>query len=409
MANLDIELGRYILENYEPLDEDSKELEPKNFAHVAYCLIPPDFKKIYAAQKPESFTEMLLRLIAESGEKVSEVYNRAGINRQHFYKIRHNTNYKPNKQTAVAFAFALKLNLEETQALLKTAGYTLTKNNLGDVIESFFIENQIFDFDTVNHYLENYKQPLLGDWKCNLPGDQIDKKPVYNPPRNSEGGSTLKNLTEIVFILDRSGSMNGLESDTIGGFNSTLNQNKTADGDAIVSTVLFNNDSEVIHDRVPIAEIPPLTEKEYFVGGGTALLDAVGDAIKHIRNVHKYAREEDRPAKTLFVITTDGMENASQRYTYDAIKKLIEEQKNNGWEFLFLGANIDSVQVSSRMGISAQRTVNYHNDHLGSDAKFRSVSRFFSAARSSSSFADVGNAWREDVDRDYNSRKPKRR
>ncbi len=406
MGNLNFELQKYINANYKPKYELQK--PPVRYGGVRFCIVP-DFKEMHSQIKGENFTEMLLRLISESAEKFSEVYNRAGINRQHFYKIRHNDNYKPSKQTAVAFAFALKLNLETTQALLKTAGYTLTKNNLGDVIEMFFIEHEIFEIDTVNLYLEKYRQPLLGDWKCNLPGDHSDKKPVYNPPRNSEGGSTLKNVTEIVFILDRSGSMEGLEADTIGGFNATLNQNKNSDGDAIVSTVLFDHVSEVIHDRVPIAEIAPLTTKEYWVRGSTALLDAVGDAIKHIRNVHKYARDEDRPAKTLFIITTDGIENASTRYTYDDIKKLIEEQKNLGWEFLFLGANIDSVKVSGRMGISARRTVNYHNDHRGSAAKFMSTSRFVGAAMSTSNLADVDDSWRRDVDRDYISRKPNRK
>lgn len=215
----------------------------------------------------------------------------------------------------------------------------------------------------------------------------------------------MKNVTEIVFILDRSGSMSGLEADTIGGFNSTLEQNKNADGDALVSTVLFNHYSKVIHDRVPIGEVPPLTENEYRVGGNTALLDAVGDAIRHIRNVHKYAREEDRPAKTLFVITTDGEENSSERYSYDDIKKLIEAQKAKGWEFLFLGANIDAVEVSGRMGISARRTVNYHNDRQGTSARYRSVSRFMDTALRSESFEDVDDAWREDVDEDFKSRK----
>lgn len=406
MEDLRLELRRYIAENYVP----EKSFEPVEFsAEVCYSIAPPDFAEMFAATKGETFSEMLLRLIDESGENPSDVYNRAGINRQHFYKIRHNTNYRPNKQTAVAFAFALKLNLEKTQTLLETVGYTLTKNNLADVIEMFFLEQEIFDLDTVNQCLDEYSQPLLGDWKCNLAGDHSAEKSEYNPPRNSKGGSTLKNLTEIVFILDRSGSMSGLESDTIGGFNSTLEQNKNAEGDALVSTVLFNTGSKVIHDRVPVAEIPPLTENEYQVGGGTALLDAVGDAVRHIRNVHKYAREEDRPAKTLFVITTDGMENASQRYSFDDIKRLIEKQKERGWEFLFLGANIDSERVSGRMGISARRTVNYHNDRRGSDAKFASIRRFMGASFASRSFADVDDSWREEVDEDFNSRKPDRK
>ena len=133
-----------------------------------------------------------------------------------------------------------------------------------------------------------------------------------------------KNLTELVFILDRSGSMSGLEADTIGGFNAMIEKQKKEEGEALISTVLFDNDMQVIHDRVPLDSVPALTEKEYFVRGCTALLDAVGGAIHHIGNVHKYAREEDRPEKTLFVITTDGMENASRRYTYDKVRSIIE-------------------------------------------------------------------------------------
>ena len=159
-----------------------------------------------------------------------------------------------------------------------------------------------------------------------------------------------KNLTEIVFILDRSGSMCGLERDTIGGYNSMLEKQRKEPGDAIISTVLFDDISEVIHDRASIAKIPDMTDKEYFVRGCTALLDAVGGAIHHIGNVHKYARDEDVPEKTLFIITTDGMENASRRYSYDRVKNMIERQKERfGWEFLFLGANIDAAQVGARI------------------------------------------------------------
>ena len=415
MENLRQELQQYIAEHYTPETSAVYSYAPGDEEDEVYGFSGEEISVgAFAFRVPrfqtegESFSEMLLRLIAEKGGKPAQIYNRAGINRQHFYKISHNANYRPTKQTAVAFAFALELPLKKAQEFLKTAGYTLTNSSLADVIAIFFLEREIFSLDTVNQYLHENNQPLLGDWKCNLPGDQKNSSAVYNPPRNSKGGSTLKNVTEIVFILDRSGSMCGLEADTIGGFNSTLNQNKNSDADALVSTVLFDDVSEVLHDRVPIAEVPTLTSKEYFVRGNTALLDAVGDAIKHIRNVHKYAREEDRPAKTLFVITTDGMENASRRYTYDDIKKLIEEQKERGWEFLFLGANIDSVEVSGRMGISARRTVNYHNDRQGSAAKFMSTSNFVSAAMSSASFADVDDTWREVVDHDYISRKPKK-
>lgn len=165
-----------------------------------------------------------------------------------------------------------------------------------------------------------------------------------------------KNLTELVFILDRSGSMAGLERDTIGGFNAMLEKQKREEGEALVSTVLFDNDVVVIHDRVPVANVQPLTEKEYYVRGCTALLDAVGGAIHHIGNVHKYAMEEDVPEKTLFVITTDGMENASRRYTYDKVKRMIEHEKEKyGWEFLFLGANIDAAAEAD--GLALMRAV----------------------------------------------------
>lgn len=154
-----------------------------------------------------------------------------------------------------------------------------------------------------------------------------------------------KNLTEIVYILDRSGSMSGLEADTIGGFNSMIAKQKDTGESAYISTVLFDTVNEVIHDRVPIEKVEEMTEKEYFVRGGTALLDAVGGAIRHIANIHKYARKEDRPAKTVFIITTDGMENSSRYYNYEQVNKMIEkEQKEYGWEFIFIGANIDAAR-----------------------------------------------------------------
>lgn len=173
------------------------------------------------------------------------------------------------------------------------------------------------------------------------------------------------NLKEVVFILDRSGSMSGLEGDTIGGYNSVLGRHKSDDVNAYVSTVLFNDESEVIHDRVRIQDITPMTPEDYFPSGCTALFDAVGDAIKHIRLVHKYAREEDRPSKTLFVITTDGLENASNRYNASQVKEMVEQQKNEGWEFLFLGANIDAIKEAGQIGISRNRATNYHNDEKG--------------------------------------------
>ena len=213
-----------------------------------------------------------------------------------------------------------------------------------------------------------------------------------------------KNLTELVFILDRSGSMSGLEKDTIGGFNAMIEKQKKEAGEALVSTVLFDNDMQVIHDRVPLDRVPALTEKEYFVRGCTALLDAVGGAIHHIGNVHKYAREEDRPEKTLFVITTDGMENASRRYTYDKVRSMIEHEKEKyGWEFLFLGANIDAAREAARFGISADRAANYHADHTGTGVIYEAVSQAVCQVRSCA--APLSADWKEKIDADYNGRK----
>ena len=181
-------------------------------------------------------------------------------------------------------------------------------------------------------------------------------------------------LTELVFILDRSGSMGGLESDTIGGFNAMIAKQKKGEGEALVSTVLFDNDTEVIHDRVPLAEVPRLTDEDYCVRGCTALLDAVGKAIHHIGNVHKYARKEDVPDRTLFVITTDGMENASREYDYERVRKMIRRQKEQyGWEFLFLGANIDAAREAKRFGIDADRAVKYKSDRKGTALNYEVI------------------------------------
>lgn len=212
-----------------------------------------------------------------------------------------------------------------------------------------------------------------------------------------------KNLTEIVFILDRSGSMSGLESDTIGGFNAMIEKQKKAPGEALVSTILFDNVSEVIHDRVNIRDIKPMTDSEYCVRGCTALLDAIGGAIHHIGNVHKYARTEDVPEHTLFVITTDGMENASRRYDSERVKQMIERQKaRHGWEFLFLGANIDAVETAGRFGIGADRAVNYHADRAGTQLNYEVLSEAVSAVRCST---PLGAAWKERIDEDFRARK----
>ena len=197
-----------------------------------------------------------------------------------------------------------------------------------------------------------------------------------------------KNLTELVFILDRSGSMAGLEADTI---------------EAVISTVLFDNETDVIHDRISLDRVPALTEKEYYVRGCTALLDAVGGAIHQIGNVHKYAREEDRPEKTLFVITTDGLENASRRYTYDKVKSMIERQREKyGWEFLFLGANIDAAREAARFGIRADCAADYHADSIGTEAVYESVCEAVCQVRRA---APLKASWKQRIDADFKGRK----
>ena len=212
-----------------------------------------------------------------------------------------------------------------------------------------------------------------------------------------------KNLTEIVFILDRSGSMAGLEDDTIGGFNAMIEKQRKEAGEALVSTVLFDHETEVIHDRVDIRRIEPITRKEYYVRGSTALLDAVGGAIHHIGNVHKYAREEDRPEKTLFVITTDGMENASHKYSYARLKAMIERQKEkHGWEFLFLGANIDAAREAARFGIGADCAANYHADSEGTNVIYETVSEAITQVRCCA--APLSADWKQRVDEDYKRR-----
>ena len=212
-----------------------------------------------------------------------------------------------------------------------------------------------------------------------------------------------KNLTEMVFILDRSGSMSGLEADTIGGFNGMIERQKKEEGEALVSTVLFSDESKVIHDRVELQKIEPMTDKQYYVGGCTALIDAIGSAIHHIGNVHKYAREEDRPEHTIFIITTDGMENASRHYTSDQVKEMVQRQKEKyGWEFLFLGANIDAVETAAHFGIDRERSVTYHCDSIGQARVYEGVGRAVSYVRNN---APMSRDWKKDIEEDFKTRK----
>ncbi len=211
-----------------------------------------------------------------------------------------------------------------------------------------------------------------------------------------------KNCTELVFILDRSGSMAGLEGDTIGGFNAMIEKQKKNEGECWVSTVLFSNDSKVIHDRLALEQVPPLTDREYSVGGCTALLDAIGDAVKHISLIHRYARSEDVPEHTLFVITTDGMENASHRWSSGEVKKLIEAKKKDGWEFLFLAANIDAVETARRFGIDEDRAVNYRPDSAGTSLNFAVLSEAVSSVRAS---VPLSKSWKKRIDEDFGQRK----
>ncbi len=199
-----------------------------------------------------------------------------------------------------------------------------------------------------------------------------------------------KGLTEIVFILDRSGSMSGLEADTIGGYNSMLDKQKKEEGEAIVSTVLFDDETEILHDRKSLETVEKITDREYYVRGCTALLDAVGGAIRHIGHIQKEMPEEERPEKTLFIITTDGMENASRKYSYDKVKKMVEKKKKkNHWEFVFLGANIDAVEVAGRFGVAANRAVRYECDGAGTALNFNVMSRMVSCARACKSAEDM--------------------
>ena len=210
------------------------------------------------------------------------------------------------------------------------------------------------------------------------------------------------NLTEIVFILDRSGSMAGLEDDTIGGFNAMVEKQKKEEGEALFSAVLFSDGSEVLYDRVDVKKIEPMTERQYQVGGCTALLDAIGGAVRHIANVHKYAREEDRPAKTVFVITTDGMENASRSYSYDEVRRMVKrQQEESGWEFLFLGANMDAISAARSFGIRPDRAVRYQCDGEGTALNYRVLSGAVSGIRR---HGQIEEDWSRPIAEDYSKR-----
>lgn len=208
-------------------------------------------------------------------------------------------------------------------------------------------------------------------------------------------------MIELVFILDESGSMRGLEKDTIGGFNSTIDKQKKEDGDCLVSTVCFSNSQRVVHDRVNLRDVKELTEKDYVPCGSTALIDTVASSIKHIKMVHRYIRKEDRPDKVMFIITTDGMENASHKYSLAETKRMIEECKENGWEFIFLAANIDAYETARDYGFDESSTVNYVNDEEGTDIKFCCVGKAISSIRS---FGVLDREWNFEAKEDFKRR-----
>ena len=216
-----------------------------------------------------------------------------------------------------------------------------------------------------------------------------------------ENKNEMNVSTEMVFILDKSGSMAGLESDTIGGFNSMIQKQKNEQGEAYVTTVLFDNESQTVHDRLPLDKVPEMTNKEYLPGGCTALLDAIGQTILHIQKVHRYIRAEDVPQKTVFVITTDGYENASREFDAPKVKKLIEEQKKQGWEFLFLGANIDAVATAAQFGIGKERAVTYTCDKKGTALNFKAVGGALKAMRCC---AEVPEDWKAEIEEDHKNR-----
>lgn len=214
-----------------------------------------------------------------------------------------------------------------------------------------------------------------------------------------------KRLTELVFILDRSGSMSGLESDTIGGYNSMIEKQKKEEGEAILTTVLFDDRYELLHDRMHIQGTLPITDKEYFVRGTTALLDAIGNTINKIGNAHKHTAKEECPENTMFVITTDGMENASSEFNYEKVRQMIERQKSKyGWEFIFLGANIDAIATAEQFGINEDRATNYNADSEGTLLNYEVISETISNLRTSSAISEN---WKDRIEEDYNKRASK--
>ncbi len=213
-----------------------------------------------------------------------------------------------------------------------------------------------------------------------------------------------KGLTELVFILDRSGSMSGLEKDTIGGYNALLEKQKNEPGEAIITTVLFDDHYELLHDRISLKGIRPITAKEYFVRGSTALLDAIGRTISKIENAQKHTAEEERAEKVMFVITTDGMENASREYNFGKVKAMVEMQKEKeGWEFLFIGANMDALEVASQFGFEADRVANYHADRQGTEVVYDAISNAVCSMRAAPS-QRMTSQWKRNIDTDFYSR-----
>ena len=214
----------------------------------------------------------------------------------------------------------------------------------------------------------------------------------------------MNNITELVFILDRSGSMAGLEADTIGGFNSMIERQKKESGRAYVTTVLFDSHWQILHDRLPLEKLRPMTERDYCVQGCTALLDAVGSTVRHIAHIHRYSREADRPQRTVVVITTDGMENASRQYSYDQVKQLVEKEKTKyGWEFIFLGANIDAAETAGRFGIERDHAADFISDAQGTAVNYDTLSKTISTLRSCS--APLSADWKRDIEKDVKNRK----